>query len=223
MERRTVCFRLSGAPARPFLKGRPFLHPTFPPRQTKIRRANSEALLPAGQTASNTHTGSAPCPCRARQRHSTRRRRQAPAIEPAAVCTRARRKRNAPQPVCPLLVGQAGVYFEPTALEAGTAGPAGSARTRSRDPSLENPFLGNGSRFPQRRRRQAPARGLAAVYPRHRPKRNEPQQPCPLLVGQGCVYLRPKALAPGTAGLARWSWSPGVRRWRSAGKMPRRC
>ena len=47
-----------------------------------------------------------------------------------------------------LLVGQTGVYFEPTALAAGTAGPAGSARTRSRDQSLENPFLGNGGRFP---------------------------------------------------------------------------
>ena len=31
---------------------------------------------------------------------------------------------------------------------AGGAGPAGSARTRSRDSSLENPFLGNGSHFP---------------------------------------------------------------------------
>ncbi len=72
-----------GAPAKPFLKRRPFIHPTFPPRQTKIRRANSEALLPAGQTASNTHTGSAPCPTGARQRRPTRRRRQAPAIEPA--------------------------------------------------------------------------------------------------------------------------------------------
>ena len=49
-------------------------------------------------------------------------RRQAPAIEPAAVCPHARRKRNAPQPVCPLLVGQTGVTPEPKALSAGTAG-----------------------------------------------------------------------------------------------------
>ena len=44
------------------LEGRPFIHPIFPPRQTKIRRASSEALLPAGQTASTAHTGSAPLP-----------------------------------------------------------------------------------------------------------------------------------------------------------------
>ena len=66
-----------------------------------------------------------------------------------AACFHRRPKRNESQPVCPLLVGQTGVYFEPTALSAGTAGPAGSARTLSRDQSLENPFLGNGSRcFP---------------------------------------------------------------------------
>ena len=55
--------RFSGAPARPFLKGKPFLYlSAFPSRQTKIRRANSEALLPAGQTASPPHTGSASLP-----------------------------------------------------------------------------------------------------------------------------------------------------------------
>ena len=48
----------------------------------------------------------------------------------------------------PLLVGQTGVNFEPTALSAGTAGPAGSARTRPRDTSLGNPFWGNGNHFP---------------------------------------------------------------------------
>ena len=36
--------------------------PCFFPRHAMIRRANSEAPLPAGQTASNTPTGSAPCP-----------------------------------------------------------------------------------------------------------------------------------------------------------------
>ena len=63
--------------------------------------------------------------------------------------------------------------------------PAGSARTRSRDSSLENPFLENRTRsppapVPKRRRRQAPARGPAAVYFCHRPVRNETQHahPC---------------------------------------------
>ena len=75
---------------------------------------------------------------------------------------------------------------------------AGSARTRSRDQSLENPFLGTAR--PQRRRRQAPARGPAAVYSLHRPNRNVSQRPSPLLVGLGRVYFEPKALAAGTAG-----------------------
>ena len=76
-------------------------------------------------------------------------------------------------------------------------GTAGSARTRSRDSSLENPFLGN-RRFlrrprpPKRRRRQAPARGPAAVYSRHRPNRNETQHPRPIRDGAGMRRLRAK-------------------------------
>ena len=52
----------------------------------------------------------------------------------------------------------------------------GPARTRSRDSSLENPFLGTGLRFPaapspqNRRRRQAPALEPAAVYSLYRPQ-----------------------------------------------------
>ena len=61
---------------------------------------------------------------------------------------------------------------------------AGSARTRPRDLSLGNPFLEATSISPvspppKRRRRQAPARGLAAVYSRLRPIRNETQHPSP--------------------------------------------
>ena len=133
-----------------------------------------------------------------------RRRRQAPARGLVAVCTHSSPKRNESQPVCPLLVGQTGVYSEPTALEAGTAGPAGSARTRSRDQSLENPFWGTAAvspqpPSPQRRRRQAPTRGLAAVYSHHRPARTEPQHARPLLVGRACVESEPTAPAGGTA------------------------
>ena len=67
------------------------------------------------------------------------------------------------------------------------------------------PFWGPASSFPvsrppKRRRRQAPARGPAAVYPHRRPMRNETKHPCPLLVGHGCVFHAPKALAAGTAG-----------------------
>src|SRR5699024_6612365 len=84
-------------------------------------------------------------------------------------------------------------------------GTAGSARTRSRVQTLENPFLGDGSRFspqppsPKHRRRQAPALGPAAICSRLRPIRNETQRPSPLLVGLGRVDFEPKALAPGTA------------------------
>ena len=83
---------------------------------------------------------------------------------------------------------------------------AGSARTRSRDSSLENPFLGDGSRFPaapvpQRRRRQAPARGLAAVYSLHRPNRTETQNTHPLLVG----WVNPSQRRCQPALPARWN------------------
>ena len=83
--------------------------------------------------------------------------------------------------------------------------PAGSARTRPRDQSLGNPFLGDRPRLspplrpPKRRRRQAPARGLAAVCALSRPARNVKKRPCPLLVGHGRVDLEPKALADRTA------------------------
>ena len=134
-----------------------------------------------------------------------RRRRQAPARGLVAVCTHSSPKRNESQSVCPLLVGQTGVNPEPTALEAGTAGTAGSARTRSRDQSLENPFLGN-RHSKKRRRRTAPARGPSAVYLHYRPNRNETKRPSPLLVGLERVDLEPKALADRTA-VTRESWS----------------
>ena len=52
-----------------------------------------------------------------------------------------------------------------------------------------------------RRRRQAPARGPAAVCSLHRPTRNAKKRPCPLLVGHGRVDPEPTALAAGPAGL----------------------
>ena len=78
-------------------------------------------------------------------------------------------------------------------------GTAGSARTRSRVQTLENPFLGERPRFsplprpPKRRRRQAPARGLAVVCAHDRPKRNEAQRVRPLLVGRMRVESEPTA------------------------------
>ena len=68
-----------------------------------------------------------------------------------------------------------------------------SRRTIAKPPSVRPP------RPQKRRRRQAPARGPAAVCSLHRPNRNETKRPSPLLVGLGRVYLEPKALAGGTA------------------------
>ena len=53
---------------------------------------------------------------------------------------------------------------------------------------------------PKRRRRQAPARGPAAVCSYHCPNRTKTQHPSPPLVGLGCVDPEPKALAPDTVG-----------------------
>ena len=52
-----------------------------------------------------------------------RRRRQAPAPEPAAVCSHHRPNRNETQHTRPLLVGWVCVESEPTALAGGTAAP----------------------------------------------------------------------------------------------------
>ena len=54
-------------------------------------------------------------------------------------------------------------------------------------------------RSQNRRRRQVPARGLAAVCPHIRSIRNETKHPSPLSVGLGRVNTEPKALSGGTA------------------------
>ena len=55
--------------------------------------------------------------------------------------------------------------------------------------------------IPGRRRRQAPARGLAAVNARSHPIQDVTKHPCPLLVGHGYVNPAPKAPAGGAAAL----------------------
>ena len=82
---------------------------------------------------------------------------------------------------------------------------AGSARTRSRDSSLENPFLGTASAFPRSRPSNA-AGGkplLVGLPPSTRaiaPSEPKRSNPAPFVTGRGCVNTEPKALAPGTAG-----------------------
>ena len=78
---------------------------------------------------------------------------------------------------------------------------AGSARTRSRVQTLEDPFLGSGChlprlpRPPKRRRRQAPARGLAAVCALSRPRKKRKEAPMPPT--RGAWARRPRAEGAG--------------------------
>ena len=73
-----------------------------------------------------------------------------------------------------------------------------------RIPFGERPTFSPVSRPPKRRRRQAPARGPAAVYSHHRPIRNETKQVRPLLMGRTCVTHAPKALAGDTVAYITW-------------------
>ena len=98
--------------------------PCSPPRQTKIRRATLKRFCPAGANSVAPAHRQPPLPLRGKAASPNARlcRRQAPAPEPAAVYPACRRKRNAPQQPCPLLVGQGCVDSGPKALAAGTAG-----------------------------------------------------------------------------------------------------
>ncbi len=125
-----------------------------------------------------------------------RRRRQAPARGLVAVCTHSRPKRNESQPVCPCSWGrQASTPSQRHWLPTRRALPAPAQGSRP----LRIPFGGTAAVSPRppspkkRRRRQAPARGPAAVYSRHRPNRTETQSARPLLVGRALVDPEPKA------------------------------
>ena len=115
------------AGARPLLVGRaPSLATTAP--------SETHRSLPApcswGRQASprsRRHWLAAPPP---HPSPKNRRRRQAPARGPVAVSPLLCPNRNAPQPACPLRVGQTGVTPEPKALAAGTAGLTREGRSR---------------------------------------------------------------------------------------------
>ena len=66
------------------------------------------------------------------------------------------------------------------------------------------PFWGTGLIFPRLPSPKTPQAASPCSWacrrlPRLRPMRNETKHPCPLLVGHGCVYTAPKALADRTA------------------------
>ena len=91
---------------------------------SKIRRANSEALLPRRGKQRRIRTPAAP-PCpqgKAASPNASLCSRQAPAHGPAGVYSDCRPIRNETQRARPLLVGRARVSMGPKALEAGTAG-----------------------------------------------------------------------------------------------------
>ena len=109
-------------PAVPDMQAPPL--PTLSRDTPKIRRATLQRFCPQGQTASLSHTCSAPCPCGARQRRPTPRlcRRQAllvglPPSIPATTPTGTNRSIPAP-----FVTGRGCVNTEPTALSAGAAG-----------------------------------------------------------------------------------------------------
>ena len=94
------------------------------PRQTKTRRATLKRFCPAGANSVAPAHLQRPLPLRgkAASLNARFRRRQAPAREPAAVCSDCRPIRNEAQRARPLLVGRARVSMGPKALAAGTAG-----------------------------------------------------------------------------------------------------
>ena len=122
------------------------------PRQTKTRRATLKRFCPAGANSVAPAHRQRPLPLRgkAASLNARLRRRQAPAREPAAVCSDCRPIRNEAQRARPLLVGRTRVAMGPKALAAGTAGWAdgspGARRPlllRSKEPprSVENAGL----------------------------------------------------------------------------------
>ena len=81
-------------------------------------------------------------------------------------------------------------------------------------------------RPPKRRRRQAPARGLAAVNSRHRPIRNEKKHPSPLLVGLPPSTRTAAPFGTKRSAQAPYSWGLGAstqrqRHWLAA--LPPPC
>ena len=118
-------------------------------------------------------------------------RKEAPKPPTHGAWVREHRANGTGRPHCgPLLLGLGCVNPAPTAC--GTAAPPAHG-VGVRLHGAKAP------RLPKRRRRQAPARGLAAVNSHHRPIRNETQNARPLLVGRAFVYFEPTALAGRTA------------------------
>ena len=167
----------------------------YPDAEGKIERKGNDAALPRrGKGALPVCGGDAVCPCGAKALQSG-----APDFGWFAgeSCLRSG------LPFKNGLVGAPGERkravlrsMRPPSLRNHPAGrTAGSARTRSRDSSLENPFLGTAAvspqpPSPQRRRRQAPTRGLAAVSPVSAPCGTKRSTHAPCSWGMGASTQR---------------------------------
>ena len=204
----------------PFLMGKAPQRPALPRDTPKIRRANSEALLPRRGKQRRSRTLAAyPCPagqgCVISPTLSFRigGRRASNARIHAACFPRPKNRhllapsshqnRNAAH--TPLARGTDRRQLRANGAVSRHCRPGGLCPHPPKGhipwESLlgeRQPFPPLGSRPPKRRRRQAPARGLAAVCPHVRPIRNETKRPSPLLVGLGRVNPEPTALAGDT-------------------------
>ena len=112
----------TAAGGRPLLVGRPPCMRSAAGTETKRSTQAPCSWGLGASTSSQRHWLAALPPRRHWLAALPARRRQAPARGPAAVCTHSRSIRNETQQTRPLLVGRVCVYFEPTALAAGTAG-----------------------------------------------------------------------------------------------------
>ena len=188
-----------GAPARP-PDGDNALRPCFLPRYAMIRRATLQRLCPQGKQRRST-AGGAGSQCLRLRVHAPKPHEQGAG---GAGGQRLRLRVDAPKPH---EQGAWALCFVPDGAMVQIDGERPTRRGRS--PAA---VLGDGgdgetdAAFPRshpqnRRRRQAPARGLAAVNSRHLPIRNETQNTHPLLVGWVFVYTAPTALAGDTVAL----------------------
>ena len=114
-----------------------------------IRRANSEAPLPAGQTASNTHTGSAPCPAG----QGSGRKEAAASFPPCEMRVCDRMARGGEKTANPYFIPGDGAHLAPQGQAAPPASPYSPISTspspQAPDPQIYLKFPSSKFRFPK--------------------------------------------------------------------------
>ena len=155
--------------------GKTFFSKSHPPNTTatQIRApspANTAALRPLNRFAKNAAQRANPPPVRL---PPNRRRRQAPAHGPAAVCTHNCSIRNETKHPSPLRVGLGRVNTEPKALSGGTAAPQAASPCSWTCRRLH-------ARSPHSERNEAPKPPARGAWARR-----------PGAKGSGCRHRRP--------------------------------